>query len=325
MLIIVPPMASHNATVQGSQHELYYIALTGYTPNYWNSDTIIFDANGIPMVDYGDSNPRYNPTTIAQYGLSLFNAYLDTGEQEDRDKFDAVVDYLLHNYEVRSTGIAYPFSFPLPAYGLKPGWISALAQGQILSVLRRAYSLNPDQHFVDMAMGVKSLMLLPVTDGGTLATTPEGELWLEESPSITPSLILNGNMFAIIGLYDYVQMVPNDTSTAAFYSRLLRGVERSIGYYDTERWLLYDRYRHANIQQCYLNIYIQLVRHFYFITADPFYDYLAAKWNRYTAPPLPTPTPMLTPLPTPTLVPTTTPPAAAVFIMYMPLVFGEME
>lgn len=260
-----------------SPYNLYYESLRGYTPSYWIGNP--FDGAGIVMVNYGGSiGIQYNPTTIAQYGLSLWNDYLDTGNLTSKTKFLLMADWL--NTNIDSAG-GYPYNFPIPRYGLLPGWISAIAQGQAMSVLVRAYSITFNSAYLNSATRAKDRMLLPVASGGTFAQDPEGEAWLEEYPSVPASNVYNGFIFAVIGLYDYSITVPSDKGARVSYVSFARSIDRAIGYYDTGTWLLYDRRFSEPVQANYITIQKNQMNHLFLITGDQFYKNMAIKWSAY--------------------------------------------
>ncbi len=86
---------------------------------------------------------------------------------------------------------AYNFNFDLhgnPDWQTKAPWYSAMAQGMLLSVFTRANNKL-------LAEGAfQGLLTLTTTDA-------EGNLWLKEYPQ--DPYVLNGHIYATIGLYEY--------------------------------------------------------------------------------------------------------------------------
>lgn len=253
----------------------YYIAHAGIGADTWHqAENVAFDDAGIPMVQYA-GEWVYNPGTIVQYGLALWNDHLFGADS--LDEFRHVVAYLAGHYEERNGGAAYPYNYFLLGYNLQPGWVSSMTQGQMLSLLQRAYLLDADPSYLDLARKVERVLMMPVRAGGTAAQTPEGGVWLEGASTITPSLILNDHMFAVIGLYDYGQM----TGEWGDYQAALKSLGQSVGFYDDDHWLIYDRAYRVRVHPSYISIHVRLANHLAEITGDSFYGGLAAKWATY--------------------------------------------
>jgi len=82
---------------------------------------------------------------------------------------------------------------------LAPGWYSAMAQGQAMSVLTRAYALTGDRRYLDCARRATALFDVPSTDGGVLASLFNLP-WYEEYPTVPGTFVLNGFIYALVGL-----------------------------------------------------------------------------------------------------------------------------
>lgn len=63
--------------------------------------------------------------------------------------------------------VGFPYHFPMASYGLEPIWYSGMAQGQVISVLARAYLLTHDETILPLIKKVNNFMLYPVSEGGT--------------------------------------------------------------------------------------------------------------------------------------------------------------
>ncbi len=262
-----------------------YISMTsGYEE--WEQLYII-DDNGVVCVDYkGDISIQYNPTTIAQYALACYNNYIETGDDAVKDIFLKQVQWLKTHYTViNDNTIGYQYDFPWLSYGLSTGWYSGLAQGQIISVFARAYDLTGDKTLIPLMVKSKNLMLLPVKEGGLMAHTPEGYIWVEEYPSEKPSLVLNGFVSTVLGLYDYMSFFPEDENTRCFYNHCIDSLKKTIAYYDTGDWLVYDRYQDNHIMpvnERYMRFQTKQMEQMYNITSDSFFLELYNKYRDYS-------------------------------------------
>lgn len=85
---------------------------------------------------------------------------------------------------------------------LAPGWYSAMAQGQAMSVLVRAFARTSDRRYLRAALSAMRPFDVASADGGVLAKFADRYPWYEEYPTTPPSFVLNGFIYSLIGLYD---------------------------------------------------------------------------------------------------------------------------
>src|SRR5260221_5576777 len=87
--------------------------------------------------------PVDHPTSIAQYAIANWNAYLAHGGSEHREIFLTLADWLLaHKSLLSNGGYFWPVSsFSNAPRGSRP-CLSSLTQGYVLSVLFIAHQLN---------------------------------------------------------------------------------------------------------------------------------------------------------------------------------------
>jgi len=126
---------------------------------------------------------------------------------------------------------------------LEPGWYSAMAQGQAMSLLVRAHARSGRQEYLDAA--VRALALFDVTsaDGGIVAKFMDQYVWYEEYPTIPPCFVLNGFMYALIGLYDVsVTTSPGEARSTAtrLFSSGVASLRRMLPLFDTGSGTVYD-------------------------------------------------------------------------------------
>lgn len=85
---------------------------------------------------------------------------------------------------------------------LSAGWYSAMAQGQAMSLLCRAYSRTGKEEYLEAAKKAAIILSTPSSHGGVKAKFAGKFDWYEEYPTQPPSFVLNGFIYALIGLYD---------------------------------------------------------------------------------------------------------------------------
>src|SRR5690242_10859672 len=142
-----------------------------------------YDEQGIPLLDYqGRLGRQYNPIAIAQYGLGNFNAFSRTGDTGRRQKFLAFADWLVANLETNRAGLRvwnHHFDWEYRTT-LRTPWQSALAQGQGISVLVRAFSQTRNSKYMEAAANAFAAFKKETWEGGMLHIDEHGDVWLEE-------------------------------------------------------------------------------------------------------------------------------------------------
>ena len=192
----------------------------GYARIYLDGD--------VPIVDYGSHRSR-NPATTAQYGLSRFGLFRRDGDR--RALHDAVraARWLVHRQKPDGSW-RYDFPYRVGTLPEMPaGWPSALAQGQAISLLLRVHDVTRGREYLDAAIGaVRPLTRRVGRDG--LQTRLRDGVWLEEYPTRpVHSFVLNGFMFALIGLYD---VAPYAHAAARLYSAGRHTLGRVLSLFD---------------------------------------------------------------------------------------------
>jgi heparosan-N-sulfate-glucuronate 5-epimerase len=142
-----------------------------------------YDLAGIPQLNYrGKIGLQYNPIAIAQYGLGNYNLFRRSGEADRRNKFLRVANWLVQHLEQNAHGLAVWNHYFDWEYRdtLRAPWYSALAQGQGISVLVRAYKESGDPRYLDAAQRALAGFFKPVTEGGVTFTDEQGDVWFEE-------------------------------------------------------------------------------------------------------------------------------------------------
>lgn len=243
-----------------------------------------FDDNGAVRVQYSDPiGLQYNPVTISQYALGCYHSYKRTGKPEYKAVFLNQIKWLRTHYvSVGSDMAAYEYAFAW-SYGLQPGWRSGLAQGQAISALIRYFNETGDQSVLPLIQKLKKYMLLPTDKGGLVAKTPEGGMWIEEFPSSPPSLVWNGDVSAIFGLYEYVQLFPQDRMAAEQLNDAIRSLKAALPAYDLGNWTYLDRRSKPYPQATngYQAAHAAQMRTMAQATNDPYFANIWLRWQSF--------------------------------------------
>lgn len=125
---------------------------------------------------------------------------------------------------------------------LPPGWYSAMAQGQAMSLLVRAYLRTNNVKYLDSAIKAMRLLDIPSNEGGVLAIFAEKYPWYEEYPTTPHSFVLNGFIYSLLGLYDVKMVAREEGATEAerLYRAGLGSLLKMLPLYDTGSGSIYD-------------------------------------------------------------------------------------
>ncbi|NWX64786.1 GLCE epimerase, partial [Promerops cafer] len=125
---------------------------------------------------------------------------------------------------------------------LDPGWYSAMAQGQAMSTLVRAYQLTKEPAFLSAALRATAPFKLPAEQRGVKAVFMNRHDWYEEYPTSPSSFVLNGFMYSLIGLYDLKETAGEKLGKEArlLYERGMESLKAMLPLFDTGSGSIYD-------------------------------------------------------------------------------------
>lgn len=236
------------------------------------------DADGVPIIRYSEESPwLHNPVTVAQWGLA-------EGSRGAHVELLRAADWLVEAQEPDGSW-RYDFEYYVPSADqtLERGWTSAMAQGNALSVLARAWALTEQESYHEAGRLAVDAIGTPVRDGGSKRVW-RGHLWFEEYPTAEPSLVLNGFLFTLVGLREFAEV-----TGSARAERMWQAGERSaralvddfdLGGGDSAYALAFldrdvDPYPATGV---YVRIHVELVRWMAEETGRPVYARMAERW-----------------------------------------------
>lgn len=263
----------------------------GIITTYRESEELKFDDDGIPMVKYGEEF-YYNPGTVAQYALTMHGKYIHGIESPT--KFLVAAEKLIE-LQSEDGAFRYPFDwyYYLTEEYFKAGWFSGMDSGQALSVFSRAYHMTKDSKYLGAGNKAFKFMITPINEGGPMDTLEDLDpslneyIIFEEYLAEPASYTLNGFMFSVIGLYDWVQ-IDSDTRNEAqeYYEKGIKTLEKILPYYDIGGFTAYDL-GHINydklplVNVSYHPIHIQFCNIFYQLTGKEIFAEYYKKWLLY--------------------------------------------
>lgn len=282
-------MSAESRSINPSQEALSHLPLA-YPFDWKDADDFSYplDEDGIPLVQITKkSGLRYNPITVAQYGLFHLQRYSQIGEKEYLDRAERAVHWLVKNFrEWRGEIGAWVYDYDLDFYGPKAPWISGMAQGEGISLLLRAHQIFPEKTLLEISKRAYNAFLHPVADGGVVSAFPDGALVFEEFPTEPPSLVLNGHIFALLGIYDYAAFW-EDSSARDLFDIATSGLKRNLERYDTGYWNLYDLHPTQRLASpMYVRIHVQLLNILADLANDADFRKVGEKWRAYLTNPV---------------------------------------
>jgi len=182
----------------------------------------------------------YNPTRIAQYALSNWNAYLVQGSDEHKEIFMAQANWLLAHRSLLSNGACgWPISSSSNAQDISRPHLSALTQGYAISALLRAYQLTGKDAFMQVARQAVHTFELDILDGGVGALIGDEGVFFEEVAIYPAAHVLSAHILALFGLYDYVALT-HESKFEALIECGISTLHTMLDEFDTGYWTRFD-------------------------------------------------------------------------------------
>ena len=245
-------------------------------------------ADGVPFVDYrGTLGRQFNPVVVSQTALAHFGR-IHTGDPDARRQFLNCADWLVV-HRVRQAGFStLDYDFAWVTYALTPPWRSGMAQGRALEVLVRAHELTDETHYLDVAHELLSAFFVEVDSGGVTYKSDGKGWWYEEyaQPSCRRSHVLNGMMFAVLGIYDYYEYTGfTDIAAGILFDQGVLSLQSALSLYDHNGDSNYDRLGDRAGPK-YHAIHIDQLDQLYAITHHEVFRLYRDRWVRFQNRPL---------------------------------------
>lgn len=245
-----------------------------------------FNKDGIPLFTFRSHPLIEHPTVISQYAFGLFEKlYRENYSNNNLQiKFLKLSDWFDKNKVEKNGSYCWYINIDYnPEYRLSNPWISAMAQGEAISVLTRATLLTSDKKYESVATKALNIFQVDVKDGGLLNYFNSFPVYEECPTPHKPMVVLNGFIFALYGLYDLYLLNRNEKAFTLFYQGV-KSVKNLLPYFDTGKWTnyyLFDYPKNYYSSYTYHYLVTEQLRALYFITGDKdFLDY-SVRWRSY--------------------------------------------
>lgn len=260
----------------------------GYSQNFH------FDDAGIPLIPtYIDVEERkliYYPISIGQFGLAIFHTYLQTGAATDRERFLNIVDWFYtHRRQDPRLGDHWLSDVPKPEYRIHYAWPSAFAQSRGLSILLRGWQLTGQPKYLDAATQALKIFHVPADEGGVTTFTENGPMY-EEYPAPFLTAVLDGAIFSLFGLYDFVRAVPANNEARSLFDSGIKALVGNLPRYDMGFWIRYNLCNQPFYPQrdpahlIYFRMILTQLDLLHRMSAETVFQETASKWREYDRP-----------------------------------------
>lgn len=172
-----------------------------------------YDENDIPLnttyIDVEEKKLHYYPISIGQFALAVFHSWLKTNEAEKKAHFLRIADWFYNTrIEDKNLGTYWLTDVPKPEHQIQTAWKSAFVQSRALSVMLRAWQITSDDRYLKVCKKALIPFTKDIKDGGVAIRRIEGETFYEEYVAEYPTRVIDGHIFSLFGLYDFVRAVP---------------------------------------------------------------------------------------------------------------------
>ena len=129
--------------------------------------------------------------------LTLYN------EQGYSSEFHRRVDDIVQEGQKSHGLLLFKYKDGFAKFDVTSGYLSGILQAKIASALLRVYHHTRIDNYLELAKAALNACLLSVEEGGPCRSIKGGGKWVEEYPSPTPSMVLNGHIFVLIAFAEY--------------------------------------------------------------------------------------------------------------------------
>lgn len=282
--------AATNSTITNQQ-----TGSTGIKGNE-SSPFVVLDKSNIPIVDYGCINgiyigPQRNPVTISEVALYYYELFTKNRSPIAYQSLRNNADWLIENAISHGNYSILQYEFPYPPYKMTPPWQSGMAQGLAVKTLIDTYKVTHEKRYLNATKALLNSFFVEVSNGGVTYKSPIEGWWYEEyaGKSGLEPRILNGMMFALLGIYEYYNYT-HDPDSKYLFDKGILALDRNLPRYDNHGYSYYDalgRYsyygflgRPASTYNYHL-IHIDLLGKLYNITKDEIFKAFHDRWKNF--------------------------------------------
>ena len=230
-------------------------------------DKSLLYCDDLPIVKQIDGKEIYFPVAIFQYALGCYDLWLLDKDAVYKIQFLPCAEWALQKQDSLGRWDNFSHVYPESPYG-------AMAQGEAVSVLLRAYKLTGENKFYEAAKRAIDFMLLDLKEGGT-SEYKNGDVFFWEYTN--QPIVLNGWIFSWWGLFDYVLVTQDNGKYKNLLQKSLDTLSKNLYRFRNRYWSLYDL-DHKLASPFYHNLHIAQMQAMYELTGREIFRQFAYGW-----------------------------------------------
>jgi len=244
------------------------------------------DKNGVPFRNYKNINGntigiQRSPVSISQKALEYIENYKMTKNEKSKKFFFSCLDWLVENAVTSDNYSILHYNFPWPLYELEKPWFSGMAQGLGIQALIIGHKISNNEKYLDTAKLFLKSFFVEVKDGGITYKDSDDRWWYEEyaSKNGKKSRVLNGMVFAVLGIYDFYKYT-NDKDAKILFERGIESLKNDLVKYDFGNgYSYYDVLKRPAGK--YHKIHVEQMKQLYDITDEEIFQKYYDKWKSF--------------------------------------------
>lgn len=246
----------------------YYNDLTEKITRFGRRD------NEVPITRHDNGIEEYFSIAIFQYGLAAYDLWLLTKEGHYIDKFKSCLKWALDNQQENGSWITFQSQNPDEPY-------SAMAQGEGISLLTRAYKEFGDQLYLERSQNAFDFLVTPRSRGG-VCDISEDTLELYEYTYLP--LVLNGWIFSSWGILDYYKASGN-TKSKEYWHKTVNTIVKRLPDFDNGYWSKYNTDKNLT-SPFYHRLHIAQLKAMHQLTGIEEFEAYSQRWEKQLRNPL---------------------------------------
>lgn len=220
-----------------------------------------------------DLKPHYNPLIPAFFGLVCYNDFLINQNDKALERFWIQVDHLAKIGDLKEGLFLFYYD--------RGTWYAGITQALACAVFMRAYILSKEEKWKTLARQTLLSLFEPIEKGGVFKYTPEGYEWIEEYPlSKKHPFVLNGFIFALTTLYEYLIFCENDAFFALHLAKLNETFFKTVHHFKRKKYFKYSRFHWVFQNIEYQGLMVCQFLHLYELSQNEAYSEVAQLLNK---------------------------------------------
>lgn len=229
----------------GPKTSLHYYIFK-YAPQPPKRTVVRFDPKGIVQIWSRVTGQVYRPAFIAAHALHNLEKYLLFKDPEHLETFLNHVRWLEEHAVTRKDGAVvwnHDFIYREGPVHLQSPWISANAQGLIISALVRAWRLTRNRRLFQLLERSTRIFELDHLENG-VRVRAEGQTLYAEIPGLPAPGIMDGFMRSLLGLHDLYEET-GESRIGKLFLEGVGGLRHFLPQWDyRNKWSMYSNRRY---------------------------------------------------------------------------------